>query len=169
MLRPQNRTNLRQFNFSDARKVIYNLLLFVFQLLLVRQNLPFTSAAYTEMCTTSSAAHLTLLYQTKHLCLHERVFLLRDLQVHNISGNTIRHKRNDIIDTHQCLSFCGYSGNLNMLKNRKILFLHRLTIQWNVYKFFQNLVWPLRGNHKPKSYSFDLYTLQLRRNAYLRM
>ena len=51
MLRTEDGTDFRQFNLSDAGKVIHDLLLLVFELFLVGQDLPFAASADAEMLT----------------------------------------------------------------------------------------------------------------------
>ena len=118
MLTAQYRTDFRQFYFPDSRQVIHDLLLLISQLLLVRQYLPFTSAAYAEMLALRGAPYSTRLHQPQHAGLHERVFLLRHLQVHYIARHAVRHKANDSVNPHNCLSFCSHTRDLHVLINR---------------------------------------------------
>ena len=118
MLGTKDRGDRRQVDLTDTGEVIDYLLLLVTELLFVRQDLPFAPTADTEMLASRFATHGAGHHETQHFGLHERVFLLRDLQVHDIARYTVGHKSDDIVDTHEGLAFCGNTGYLNVLKYR---------------------------------------------------
>ena len=145
MLGTEDRAYLGQFDLADTCQVVYYLLLFVFQLLLVRQNLPFTSTADAEMPASRLATDRGGVYDPQHAGFHERVFLFGHLQIHDVSRHAVGHKDDHpfslrtwyIVPLHfvtwyfvtwyfvtwyfvtwylgNGFSFCGYAGDLDML------------------------------------------------------
>ena len=118
MFGAKDRTHFRQFDLADTGEVIHDLLLFVLELLVVRKDLPFASTAHTEMLASGFTTHRTRLYQSQHFCLHETMFLLGDLQVHDVARYAVGYKGYDVVDAHQCFPFGSDTGDLDILKNR---------------------------------------------------
>ena len=118
-------TDFRQGNFSDARKVVHNLLLLVFELLFVWQDLPFAAATFAIVLACWGTTIICIFYKTLHTRFHEAVFLLCNLQIHNVARNAIGYKHHAIIHSRECLAFSGHTRNLNALNQRQVfLFSH---------------------------------------------
>ena len=92
MLGAEDRGDLRQFDFTDTGEVVDDLLLFVLELCLVGQNLPFASSANPEMLASCLASNWAGLNDTQHTAFHERVFFLRHLYIDDVARYAVGYK-----------------------------------------------------------------------------
>ena len=127
ILRAENGVECLQFNFADTSKVVFYLLLFVTELLLIGKNLPFASSTLPEVVALWSSPFFGILNKSDHTPLHVVVFFLGYLQVNYISGHAVWHKYNTIVESCECLAFCGYGGYCYIFNKRQILFLHEIS------------------------------------------
>ena len=125
LLRTHDWTDFRQGNFSDAREVVHNLLLLVFELLFVWQNLPFAATTFAIVLACWGTTIICIFYKTLHTRFHKAVFLLCNLQIHNVARNAIGHKHHAIVYARKCLAFCRHTCNLYAFNQRQVfLFSH---------------------------------------------
>ena len=85
----------------DARQLVVNLLLLHLQLSLVRQVLPFASAADAKVLATGCRAYITIFMETHHLAFGEAVFFPLDLHVHHIARHAERHENYEFVPMEQ--------------------------------------------------------------------
>ena len=75
----EDRSEFRQLHLPDTGQLVVHLLLFVLQLFLVWQVLPFTSAADTEVLTEGGCAYITVFYEANDFRFHKTVLLTTHL------------------------------------------------------------------------------------------
>ena len=134
MLAAEYGRDLRQGDLAYTREVIHHLLLLVAQLLVVGQDLPLASAAHAVVRALRFGAPVGIRDKPLDTRLHERVFLLCDLQIDYIAGHTVGHETNDVAraaltvwhrDTCNGFAFGTDTGDGDGWYEREILFLHR--------------------------------------------
>ena len=113
---------------ADSPKLVVNLLLFSFQLLIVRQVLPLATAANAEMTTWRHCSDGTQLVELDDVSLGIAVLLLRDLQIYYIARNAEGYENHQLTlwravmgwnsDAYQRLAFCRNIGNGYALEYR---------------------------------------------------
>ena len=118
LFRTQNRCNFRQFHMPKASQVVNHLFLFISYLLIVRQNLPFTSTASAIMFAHSLAAFFAIRVKFNYTTFHVIFFLFHNLQIHHISRHCILCEDNHIIHLSQSLTLSRNISYRNFIKNR---------------------------------------------------
>ena len=101
MYAAENRTELWQFNFSDARQLVEDLLLFELQLFRVGQVLPLTTSTDTEVLAEGGRAYITIYYKAHHLALGEGMLLAPDLHVAHIARGSHEESRDAHHNSHK--------------------------------------------------------------------
>ena len=94
------------------------MLLLELQLLLVGQILPLASAADAEVLAEGRCAYITIINESYHLALSERVLLATYLHVNDVARYTERHENNEFVPVKQALAFGGYGLNRDILYHR---------------------------------------------------
>ena len=85
-----DRAELWEFNLADAGKLVFHLLLLRLNLLLVRQVLPFATAADAEVLAHRLLTDVAFFDEANHLRLAVLMFLLDYLQIYHITWHTER-------------------------------------------------------------------------------
>ncbi len=96
------------FDLTDPGQVVDHLLVFVANLFLIGQMLPFTAAAYTEMFTERLCTSGRIFMEKYSFSLRITMFLTCQLYVYDISGRNKRYEYDHVIHACDSLSFCGY-------------------------------------------------------------
>lgn len=96
------------FDLTDPGQVVDHLLVFVANLFLIGQMLPFTAAAYTEMFTERLCTSGRIFMEKYSFSLRITMFLTCQLYVYDISGRNKRYEYDHVIYACDSLSFCGY-------------------------------------------------------------
>lgn len=94
-----NRKDRGKFYFSYSLQIVFNLLLFVEQLFLIRQSLPLATAAYSEMLTKGFNSIGRIFFEPQRKTFSPIFLVLVQLHIDNITGNGVFDEDNLTIDT----------------------------------------------------------------------
>ena len=119
LFRTKYRITFRQRNLTNTLQVVHHLLLFVIQLVLVRQNLPFAATTNTIMWAKLFNPAVALLVNMSAKRFGIVVLLASKTEVNNIARNNIRHKNNQVIHADKSLAFRCYILYFYFLVNGK--------------------------------------------------
>ena len=119
----QDGAELRQLHLTDARQLVFHLLLFHLELCLVGQLLPLATAADAEMLAERLYAYITIFLISNDLCLHVRVFFSAYLQVDNVAWYSPWHKHHHVVHSGQRLPLSGKVRNEDVLQHGQWFFL----------------------------------------------
>ena len=96
------------FDLTDPGQVVDHLLVFVANLFLIGQMLPFTATAYAEMFTERLCTLGRIFMEKYSFPFRITMFLACQLYVYDISGSNKRYEYDHVIYACDSLSFCGY-------------------------------------------------------------
>lgn len=119
MCRPFDRIEFGQRNFSDTGQIIEYLFLFIFELVFIRNMLPFTAPAHAEVFAKRSNPNRRADMSLYHPPLGILMFLAVYLQIDNITRRTVRYKNHQIIYPGHSFPFGCNIGYLDLFENRK--------------------------------------------------
>ena len=117
--RAQDRQHLFRLHLADARQIVEHLFLFVFQLILIRDVLPFATTANTKVLAERFHTVRRVAVEMHGLALCIAVFLASELDIHHI---TRCHKRNEdhhVVHFGDRFSFSGYICDSYLLQKRQ--------------------------------------------------
>ena len=116
MHRTHDGAELWQLNLSDASKLVFHLLLFELNLLLVWQVLPLTTTANTEVSAEWGRAYITIFAESNNFALGKRVLLAANLYIAYIAGHAEWNKHHHVVPMEQAFAFSGNCLYHNTLK-----------------------------------------------------
>jgi hypothetical protein len=89
--------------------------LFVAQLLLVWEDLPFAATALAVVLATRFAAYRRRLNDALYTSFHEGVFLASDLDIYDITWYAVWHEEHHVIYASEGFAFGSNTRDLNIL------------------------------------------------------
>jgi hypothetical protein len=98
--------------------LVEHLLLFEFQLLLVRKVLPLTTSAHSEVLAEGNRAYLTIFYDANYFALGKGMFFASNLYVAHVSRHAEWYKYYKVVPVKQTLAFGCNSFYRDALKER---------------------------------------------------
>ena len=119
ILGAQDRHYRRKLDLANTCKGIDNLLLLVFELVLIGQTLPFTTTTDAIMLTERLTTFLRIFIELDSLGLGITMLLALHLEVNHITRHHVRHEHNKVIYPCKCLALGRHSCNLHFFKQRE--------------------------------------------------
>ena len=119
----ENRQDFAQWHLPDARQVVHDLFLLVFQLLLVGEMLPFATAAHAEVFAERHGALLGILVEVHGFPLGIAVLLARQLDVHHVARSHKGDKDDHLVHSGEGFSLCRHVCNRYLFQQRQLFLL----------------------------------------------
>ena len=105
---------------SEASEVVDNLFLFVTNLFVVRENLPFTATASAIVLADSFAAFFAIRVELNDATLHVVFLLFEDLEVDHIAWYGILSENDHVVDFSNSFAFGCDVGDCNFVVDREL-------------------------------------------------
>ena len=103
---------------SEASKIVDYLFLFVADLLVVREDLPFATTASAIVFALGIAAFFAIRVEFDDATFHIVFLLFEDLEVDNIARDGILSENDHIVDLSNGFAFGSDIGDSNFVENR---------------------------------------------------
>ena len=116
----EDRCNFRQLDVTEASEVVNYLFLFVADLFVVREDLPFATTASAVVFAYGFAAFFAVRVELDDATFHVVFLLFEYLEVNNIARYGILCENNHIVDFSNSFAFGSDVGDCNFVENREL-------------------------------------------------
>ena len=114
----EDRCNFRQLDVTEACEVVNHLFLFVADLFVVREDLPFATTASAVVFAYGFAAFFAVRVELDDATFHVVFLLFEDLEVDYIAGYGLLSEDDHIVDFSNSFAFGSDVGDCNFVENR---------------------------------------------------